>query len=96
MEGRLMPGTEQPQVRVEILGANAVGKSVVAQLLRAVLRAERITTIGRPGPDVRRPSDVLRQSIADLRERGLSVEIIETETAGPIHPKHQIDAAHAR
>jgi len=91
-----MPGTAQPQVRVEIMGASAVGKSVVAQLLRGVLRAECITTIGPPGSDVRRRPDVLRQSIADLKARGLAVEIVETATAGPIRPKHQIDARASR
>lgn len=86
----MMPGTAAPQVIVEIRGAGNVGKSVVGQLLRRRLRAEGITTIG--GRDtVLSPSD-LALAITDLKARGLSVEIIEVATAGPIRPKRQIEA----
>lgn len=86
-----MPGTQCPQVMVEIRGADRCGKSVVAQLLRRALRTEFITTIC-PDKDAARGPEALRQAIADLKARGFLVEIIETETAGPIRPKVAIDA----
>lgn len=86
-----MPGTACPQVTVEIRGADATGKSVVAQILREALRRHLVTVIC-PDPDARRDPDVLRRSVADLKARGLSVEIVEVETAGPIRPKRLIDA----
>jgi hypothetical protein len=86
-----MAGTKAPQLFVEIRGAENQGKTVVAQLLRRVLVAERITAIGPPRADRLAAAD-LRDAIRDLIARGLSVEIIKTETAGPIRPKQQIEA----
>jgi hypothetical protein len=90
-----MPGTEQPQITVEIRGANACGKTVVAQLLFRALRAEQITVIAPPNIEWL-PKDPLRQAIADLKARGLSVELIETKTPGPIRPKRQVDARYRK
>jgi hypothetical protein len=86
-----MPGTALPQVTVEIRGADRTGKSVVAQVLREALRRELVTVIC-ADPYARRPAEVLRASLVDLKARGLLVEIVETETAGPIHPKVPIEA----
>lgn len=86
-----MPGTLSPQITVEIKGADRCGKTVVAQLLRRVLRGEQVTVIGPAGIEWL-PKEPLRLAVIDLKARGLMVEIIETETKGPIHPKHQIDA----
>lgn len=86
-----MSGTQHPQIIVEIRGADRCGKTVVAQLIRQVLRVDHVTVIGPPQTD-RLPKEPLRLAIADLKARGLTVEIVETETPGPIHPKHQIEA----
>lgn len=86
-----MPGTLCPQVTVEIKGADACGKSVVAQVLRQALRRDQVTVIC-TDRDARRSGHDLRAGLADLKLRGLSVEIVETPTAGPIRPKVPIDA----
>lgn len=52
-------------------------------------RAERVTVFC-PDPEARRRPDALRHALADLKHRGISVEIVET--AGPIRPKQPIDA----
>jgi len=86
-----MSGTASPQITVEVRGAGRCGKTVVAQLLRQVLRGERVTVIGPAGVEWL-GRERLRQAVTDLKARGLAVEIVEVDTAGPIRPKHQIDA----
>lgn len=66
-----------PIVSIEIAGPAGAGKSAVAHLIRTALSREAIAF---EGPDDL-PSMDLRWALRVLRERGLRIQIVETETA---------------
>ena len=77
---------DRPAIRIEISGPRHAGKSVVAAMLKRLLRHHDIAVDG-PEKLPHRPREALAAALLNLAARGLAVELVETQI-GP----SQIDA----